>query len=91
MPLLLASPNPDRTVVNVSSAAANSLILGSSSHSSGKLALLRFMEFFNAEEDSRGILAFAMHPGAVGTEMGNSMPEDFHPMLKVGCGVKARG
>lgn len=83
VPLLEASPNPDRTVLNISSIGALRAVLGSSAYSSSKFALLKLTDFINLEEGHKGILAYAMHPGGVATGMGRSMPDQYHSLLTV--------
>lgn len=63
MPMLIASPNDDRTIVALSSIGAHLTAHGASGYQCGKLALLRLMEFVNAEYGEHGMLAYAVHPG----------------------------
>ena len=42
----------------------------------GKLALLRFSEFINAEYGAQGIMAFSVHPGGVRTELAFRIPRE---------------
>lgn len=46
-----------------------------------KLAILRFTEVTVAEYGDKGVLAYAVHPGAVATDMGNQMPDAFKHIL----------
>lgn len=62
-PILIASPNDDRTIIALSSIGAHLTAHGASGYQCGKLALLRLMEFVNAEYGNQGVLAYAVHPG----------------------------
>lgn len=79
LPLLLAGGL--KTVVNLSSIGAHLAAPGASAYQSTKLAVLRFTEFTDAEYGARGILAFAVHPGGIPTELGKNMPEEMHAVL----------
>lgn len=81
LPLMLASKDSLRTVVNMSSIGANILTPGGSGYSMGKLALLRFGEFLNADYAADGVLSFGIHPGAVPTELALGMPKEIHAVL----------
>ncbi|KAL1986906.1 hypothetical protein VTN96DRAFT_5323 [Rasamsonia emersonii] len=83
LPLLLRSSNPDgqKTIVNVSSIGAHYARPGASAYQTNKFALLRFTEFLSVEYGSKGLLAFAIHPGGVPTELALGMPEDMHARL----------
>ncbi|OAG00195.1 NAD-P-binding protein [Paraphaeosphaeria sporulosa] len=81
LPLLLKSKDSLRTILNVSSIGANIIMPGASGYQAGKLALLRFGEFLNADYADQGILAFGIHPGGIATELAKGMPEAMHSML----------
>lgn len=74
-----------KTVVNVSSIGAHMTAPGASGYQTAKFALLRFTEFVQAEygggRDGDGVVAIAMHPGGVATELGLTMPEAMHGLL----------
>lgn len=63
LPLLIASPNADKTIVAVSSIGEHMTMHGVSAYQCGKLALHRMMEFVNAEAGDKGVLAYVIHPG----------------------------
>ena len=56
---------------------------GGSAYQSGKLALIRFTEFINAEYGEQGLLSIAVHPGGVMTELSSGMPTAAHHVLKI--------
>lgn len=75
LPLLLAGG--DKTIVNVSSIGAHATMPGASAYQTSKLALLRLTEFVVAEYGAQGVLAYAIHPGGVRTQMTSGMSEEF--------------
>ncbi|MCJ1302865.1 hypothetical protein MMC08_005670 [Hypocenomyce scalaris] len=79
LPLLLEGG--EKTIVNVSSIGAHATRLGASSYQTSKFALLRFTEFTMAEYGEQGMLAFAIHPGGVMTELAGKMPKHAHGLL----------
>lgn len=82
LPQLLSSgPDSLRTVVNLSSIAAHLQSPGGSAYQTSKLALQRFTEFINADHGADGVLAFAVHPGGVLTDMGLRLPKERHVAL----------
>ena len=76
LPLLLKGG--DKQIVNLSSIGAHATRHGASAYQTSKLAILRFTEFIMSEYGEKGILAFAVHPGGVMTEMGARMPSHTH-------------
>ncbi|KAH2307189.1 hypothetical protein KXV94_002076 [Aspergillus fumigatus] len=58
-----------KTIVNVSSVGALWVVPGASAYQTGKFAVLRLTEFVMAEYGSEGMLAYAIHPGGVPTEL----------------------
>ena len=76
LPLLLKGG--DKQIVNLSSIGAHAMRFGASAYQTSKLAVLRFTEFIMSEYGEKGILAFAVHPGGVMTEMGARMPSHTH-------------
>ncbi|KAF1996393.1 NAD(P)-binding protein [Amniculicola lignicola CBS 123094] len=77
IPLVLASPT--KIIVNLSSIGAHFTHSGASSYQTTKLAVLRLTEFIAV--DYPEILAIAVHPGGVMTNMAKAMPEAFHGLL----------
>ena len=70
-----------KIVVNVTSLGAYLLTPGSSSYSTSKLAITRLTEFVSEEYGAQGIIALAVHPGLVRTELSLNLPEEIHPFL----------
>ncbi|KAE8149430.1 hypothetical protein BDV25DRAFT_2581 [Aspergillus avenaceus] len=71
----------DKIIVNVASIAALLVMSGASAYHTTKLALLRFTEFLDMDHGPDGVLAFAVHPGGVMTDMGKRLPEEVHDRL----------
>ena len=95
LPLLLKGDH--KQIINTCSVGAFATMQGASAYQSGKLALLRFTEFTNAEYGDKGVLAYAIHPGAILTEIFDPMgglPEEFKPRKSKpfhgACGFKER-
>ena len=76
LPLLLKDGM--KTILNTSSIGANLIMPGASGYQVGKLAVLRFGEFVNAEYGHQGIICFGIHPGGVPTELALNMPKAVH-------------
>jgi len=81
IPLLKKKSQGLKTILNVSSVGAHFLLTGASGYQMGKLALIRFSEFINAEYENDGLLSYAVHPGGVATELAKGMPEYMHSVL----------
>lgn len=80
-PMLLKSSL--KVIINVSSVGATLVPPQSSAYGSTKLVMCRFTEYINQDhgEGKDGMLAIAVHPGAVKTELAMNMPEDRHGVL----------
>jgi NAD(P)-dependent dehydrogenase (short-subunit alcohol dehydrogenase family) len=80
-PLLLKSDM--KIIINIASIGAVLTVPHNSSYGSGKLAVLRFTEFINQDhgEGKDGMVAIAVHPGGVKTELALGMPEYMHEHL----------
>lgn len=83
LPLLLGrGAGGDRTIVNLTSIAAHFITPRGSAYQTSKLALLRLTEFFDADYGaSDGLLAYALHPGGILTDMGQRLPKERQPAL----------
>ena len=79
LPLVLASKL--KTVINVSSVGAHRSRLGASGYQTTKLAVLRLTEFLNIDHGEQGLLAYAVHPGGVLTDLSKNMPKAAHSIL----------
>ena len=80
LPLILVGDH--KQIINTCSSGAFSVLPGLSAYQPGKLALLRFTEFIHAEYGDKGVLAYAIHPGAIATDIFDSMgglPETMKP------------
>ncbi|KAL8678153.1 MAG: hypothetical protein Q9186_005485 [Xanthomendoza sp. 1 TL-2023] len=67
LPLMLKGG--DKQIVNVCSVGAHIITPGLSAYQASKLAQLRFTEFVCAEYGDQGVLAFAIHPGNIPTDI----------------------
>lgn len=79
LPLLLEGTL--KTIINVSSIGAHHTLPGASAYETNKLAVLRFTEFVAVEYGDRGIIAIAIHPGGVLTELAQNLPQGLHGLL----------
>ncbi|KAE9966238.1 hypothetical protein BLS_007257 [Venturia inaequalis] len=79
LPLVLASPT--KTIINMSSVGAHRMAPGASAYQTSKLASCRFTEFLVVEYGKQGLIALAVHPGGVKTDLANGMPEWMHKVL----------
>ncbi|KAF2170285.1 hypothetical protein M409DRAFT_64602 [Zasmidium cellare ATCC 36951] len=84
IPHLLATPNGAKAFIGVSSMA--SLIvrgpIANSQYCVSKLSQLKLLEHIHEEFVEQGLASFAVHPGAVLSEMADeSAPEEFRPYL----------
>lgn len=68
----------DKQIVNLSSIGAHIKQPGASGYQTSKFALCRFTEFIMAEYGEQGVVAFAVHPGGVMTELASNMPKNLH-------------
>jgi NAD(P)-dependent dehydrogenase (short-subunit alcohol dehydrogenase family) len=74
IPLLLKSHT--KTIINISSGGAHVMFPGASGYQTTKFALCRFTEFIDKEYRHQGLIAIALHPGGVKTELAMNMPAD---------------
>lgn len=79
LPLLLKGG--EKTIVNINSIGAHLARAGASAYQTGKLAICRLTEFTSIEYSAQGVLAIALHPGAVDTELIRSLPSKYHTNL----------
>ena len=80
LPLLLKGG--EKTIVNMNSVGAHLTRPGASAYQTAKLAMLRLTEFTCSDYAAQEVLAFAIHPGAVATEMTlNTLPPKYHTNL----------
>ncbi|KAF1844109.1 oxidoreductase-like protein [Cucurbitaria berberidis CBS 394.84] len=81
LPLLLKSSW--KTVINISSVGAVMTLQNNSAYGSAKLASLRFTEYISQDhgEGTDGVIAIAVHPGHVRTELAMNLPEHLYALL----------
>ncbi|KAK6338421.1 hypothetical protein TWF730_002483 [Orbilia blumenaviensis] len=79
IPLVLNSET--KTVINVSSNGAHNTTYGASAYQTSKFAVCRLAEFMTNDYWERGLVAMAVHPGSVMTELAKGMPEYMHELL----------
>lgn len=79
IPLLLKGS--EKTIIQVSSIGAVAVMPGASAYQVAKQALLRLNDFLTAEYAEEGLLAYAIHPGGVKTELALGMPDYMHEHL----------
>jgi NAD(P)-dependent dehydrogenase (short-subunit alcohol dehydrogenase family) len=81
-PLLLAG---SKIIINITSIGALMIVPQSSSYGPAKLASLRLTEFIDQDhgvgEGKDGMVAIAVHPGGVQTDLSLKMPGDMHHWL----------
>jgi len=80
-PLLLQSHL--KLIINMASIGATFMPPLCSSYTTTKLAVMRLTEYINQDHGAGtdGVLAIAVHPGGVMTELASNMPEDMHGLL----------
>lgn len=79
LPLVLNSAS--KIVINVASKGGLYSRPGASAYGCSKTAVIRFTEFLDAEYKAQGLLAYAIHPGSVATELALGMPQHAHSVL----------
>ncbi|KAF5591115.1 oxidoreductase short chain dehydrogenase reductase family [Fusarium pseudocircinatum] len=79
IPLLLKSAT--KTIINISSVGAQIIVPGASAYETSKFALCRFTEFIDKEYYEQGLIAIAVHPGGIKTELALNMPPAMHSRL----------
>ena len=88
LPLMLKGG--DKQIVNLSSVGAHNRTKGASAYQTTKFAIGRFTEFICSDYGEQGVLAYAVHPGGVPTELALRMPKDRH-FGKCRFNVRSRG
>ncbi|KAL8720156.1 MAG: hypothetical protein Q9225_002944 [Loekoesia sp. 1 TL-2023] len=81
LPLLLQGGQDGKQIVMLTSIGAFLPVPGGSGYQMSKLALLRYADYLNLEYGAQGIVAYALHPGAVPTELGLALPKFLHEAL----------
>ncbi|KAF1991980.1 NAD(P)-binding protein [Aulographum hederae CBS 113979] len=76
LPFLLSKKDGGvKTVVNTTSIGGLMLIPSMSAYTTSKLAVQRLTEYLDAEYATQGLVAMAVHPGGVESDMSNQLPE----------------
>lgn len=81
IPLLLARPEGLKTIVQITSLGGLATGPGASGYQMTKTAIIRFNNYLRIEYGSKGLLAYALHPGAVKTALSLGMPKVTQGML----------
>ena len=80
LPLMLEGG--DKQIIILSSIGAFMQTPGASGYQMSKLALLRFATYLNNEYADQDLLSYALHPGAIPTELGLTLPKMLHAKMK---------
>ena len=70
-----------KTIVTCSTVGANLNLAGSSAYSITKSAVLRLNDLLMAEYGDQGLLAYAIHPGGVKTDLAQKLPDDMQSWI----------
>lgn len=79
LPMVLQSTT--RTIINIASRGGLYTRFGASAYGGSKAAMIRLTEALSFEYKEQGLVAIAVHPGNILTEMGLGMPKHTHSML----------
>ncbi|KIX00280.1 uncharacterized protein Z518_10419 [Rhinocladiella mackenziei CBS 650.93] len=79
LPLLLNGR--EKTIIVLSSVSAHFTLPGGSAYETTKLAVLKINNYLMAEYGSQGLLAYAVAPGGVMTDMAPDFPSQYHDRL----------
>ncbi|KAL4913081.1 hypothetical protein BDW62DRAFT_205885 [Aspergillus aurantiobrunneus] len=79
LPLVLKSN--DKTIIACASIGAVSTQPGMSAYQSSKTAVVRLNDLLMVDYGEQGLLAYAIHPGGVWTDMAEKMPKHTHPLF----------
>ena len=79
LPLLLKGC--DKQIMMLTSVGAFMRSPGGSAYQISKLAMLRYTEYLNVEYAAQGLIAYGVHPGAIPTEIGLTLPSFLHHKL----------
>ena len=71
----------DKQIVMLTSIGAFMPTSGGSGYQISKLALLRYTDYLNIEYGAQGVVAYGLHPGAIPTDIGLTMPIFLHAKL----------
>ncbi|KIV77074.1 hypothetical protein PV11_08910 [Exophiala sideris] len=79
LPLLLKGQ--EKTIIVLSSVSAHFTLAGGSAYETSKQAVLKLNNYLNLEYESQGLLAYAVAPGGVMTDMAPDFPSQYHDRL----------
>ena len=79
LPLMLEGG--DKHIIILTSIGAFMPAPGGSGYQITKLALLRYADYLNIEYGSQQVVSYALHPGAIPTEVGLTLPKHLHAKM----------
>ena len=79
LPLILKGDG--KQIIILTSTGAFLPAPGGSAYQISKLALLRYADYLNIEYGAQGVVAYGVHPGAIPTEIGLTLPSFLHYKL----------
>lgn len=79
LPLMLEGG--DKHIIILTSIGAFMPAPGGSGYQITKLALLRYADYLNIEYGAQGVVSYALHPGAIPTEVGLTLPKYLHAKM----------
>lgn len=79
LPLMLQGG--DKQIIILTSVGAFMPAPGGSGYQISKLALLRYADYLNIEYGAQGVVSYALHPGAIPTEVGLTLPKHLHAKM----------
>lgn len=79
LPLMLEGG--DKQIIILTSVGAFMPAPGGSGYQIAKLALLRYADYLNIEYGAQGAVSYALHPGAIPTEVGLTLPKYLHAKM----------
>ncbi|GBE89718.1 Short chain dehydrogenase citE [Sparassis crispa] len=80
LPLLIECGG-DKTIINMSSFSAHLIVPTCSAYLTSKLAILRLTELVALEYGSQGVIAYAVHPGSIPTDITASIGEKYQEVV----------
>ncbi|KAJ2982366.1 hypothetical protein NQ176_g1444 [Zarea fungicola] len=79
LPMVLQSSS--KTIINIASRGGLYTRFGASAYGGSKAAAIRFTEFLDTEYKDQGLVAIAVHPGSVLTDLALGLPQHAHSIL----------
>lgn len=81
IPFMTKKNDSLKTIINITTMWALTKVVGGSAYQLTKFATLRFSEMLNSEYGEEGILSYSVHPGAVKTELGDTLAPNYRQFL----------